>query len=167
MLVLMYHLAPFRESELIQPGLADLVEVPVIAKQDVDPNNRSQLSLRQALLSTASAASVVVDGVTEPTLPFDFSLSQNYPNPFNPTTTIQFEIGRDQGGAATRDVRLDIFNVLGQRVTTLVDDALSPGRYEIVWDATNKSGSRVATGLYLYRLKVGNESQAKKMLFLK
>ena len=165
MLVLMYHLAPFRDAELIQPGLADLVDIPVLAKKAIESNDRSTLSLRQAHLSTASAAMVVVDGI-EPPLPFGFDLEQNYPNPFNPSTTIMFEIGRGGAGGA-QHVSLEIFNVLGQRVTTLIDKDMVPGNYSVDWDATTSSGQRVATGLYLYRLRVGDEAKSKKMLFLK
>ena len=166
LLVLMYHLAPFKSAELIQAGLADLVDIPVIAKQAIESNDKTKMSLRQAYLSTASAAMVVTDPIIPPVLPFGFELEQNYPNPFNPTTTIMFEIGRG-GVDGLQHVSLEVFNVLGQRVTTLVNDDMSPGSYTIEWDATTTNGQRVATGLYLYRLRVGDEAKSKKMLFLK
>ena len=64
-------------------------------------------------------------------------------------------------------VRLDVFNILGQQVKVLFDDYLQPGQHTVVWDGTNQSGEGVATGIYLYRLQVDNESQTKKMLLLK
>ncbi|MCB2230189.1 T9SS type A sorting domain-containing protein [bacterium] len=167
MTVLLYHMNPQRQSELLQAGAADLVQIPVIAKQNIEPGDETKMRLSQALISNAAAASIAVNGVN-PVLPFDFELSQNYPNPFNPTTTISFTIGSGvSGGVGPRKVSLEIFNVLGQRVTSLINDKMTPGTYNVVWDATTDSGQRVATGIYLYRLRVDEESQSKKMLFLK
>ncbi|MBD3401732.1 T9SS type A sorting domain-containing protein [candidate division GN15 bacterium] len=167
MTVLLYHMAPFKQEELLQAGAADLVNIPIIARQNIEPGDKSKLRMSQALLATPTAASVAVDGI-DPELPFDFSLAQNYPNPFNPTTTISFTIGSGaSGGVGPRTVNLEIFNVLGQKVSTLVNDKLTPGSYDVVWDATTDNGRRVATGIYLYRLQVDDESTAKKMLFLK
>ncbi|MBI5265910.1 MAG: T9SS type A sorting domain-containing protein [candidate division Zixibacteria bacterium] len=80
----------------------------------------------------------------------------NYPNPFNPATTISFTL--PQAGYA----RLDIFNNLGQRVATLVEERLSAGFHTFTWDASGQ-----ASGLYLYRLTTGDFSETKKMLLLK
>ena len=96
-----------------------------------------------------------------------FVLHQNYPNPFNPTTTIEFSLGGTDNGSLTRHVKLDIYNILGQHVRTLMDKNLVPGNYQVDWDAASSSGQRVATGIYLYKLQVGQESKSKKMLFLK
>jgi hypothetical protein len=98
-------------------------------------------------------------------LPSTFLLHQNYPNPFNPTTRIEFEI--DHQNYEYQHVLLNVFNILGQNVKTLVDKELPPGRHTVVWDATDEYGSRVATGIYLYRLEVGDRADSKKMLFLK
>ncbi len=146
----------------IQPGQLDLVSVPMTASGRVVKGDGMALRLSEALLSTGQAASIQVTGV-EPNLPSSFVLNQNYPNPFNPTTTIEFTIG--SGGM--RDVKLEVFNVLGQRVNTLVDEPLGPGDYRVEWNATSSSGQRVATGVYLYRLAIGDETASKKMLFLK
>ena len=70
-------------------------------------------------------------------------------------------------GETAQQVKLDIFNILGQRVVKLIDNRYSPGSYQVVWDATDSRGKRVATGIYLYRLSVGPEQETKKMLFLK
>ncbi len=86
----------------------------------------------------------------------DFTLDQNFPNPFNPSTTIAYSL------AEPADVRLDIFNVLGQRVATLVNAHQSAGAYEAVWDARAQ-----ASGVYLYRLTVGDEIETRRMLLLK
>lgn len=95
-------------------------------------------------------------------LPSSFSLQQNYPNPFNAVTTIQFDLPR------AGQVRVEIFNVLGQRVRILVDEELQPGYKQVVWDGTDQSGNPVASGVYFYRLKAGYLfSTMKKMSFLK
>jgi hypothetical protein len=166
MRILLYNMAPSQTDGLAQAGLADLVEVPITARRDIKSGDKAAIRLTQALLSTSEAAAIAVTGVDAP-LPTGFALSQNYPNPFNPTTTIEYTVGAGDSFNGPQDVQLDIFNVLGQHVTTLVDGPKAAGDYRIEWNATDKTGQRVATGIYLYRLNVGNESVTKKMLFLK
>ncbi len=96
------------------------------------------------------------------TLPTIFALHQNYPNPFNPTTTIEFSLPKRS------DVELTIYNMLGQKLRTLVSESMQAGEHSLVWDGQDNSGSSVASGMYLYRLKVGeNISQTRKMVLLK
>ena len=160
--VLLNFTNPFALNALIQQGDAELLNIPLIAKNDISAGDKSQLSLTKALLSTATAASVAVEGVDEPLLvPESFALRQNYPNPFNPTTTIEFSI------STAGRVKLDIFNILGRHVRTLIDESRSVGTHVEEWDATDDNSQRVASGVYLYRLQIGNESKTKKMLFLK
>jgi len=85
-----------------------------------------------------------------------FELSQNYPNPFNPSTTIEFSIPK------SGFVTLKIYNLLGQEVTTLVNDKLSPNKYKYIWDATNYS-----SGIYFYKLVAGKYIKIKKMILMK
>ncbi len=94
-------------------------------------------------------------------LPKTYELQQNYPNPFNPTTNIQFAVPRES------QVTLTIYNILGQKVRTLVDDNRAAGRFEIVWDGKDDHGATVGTGLYLYRLQAGDHAIVRKMLLLK
>jgi len=94
-------------------------------------------------------------------LPREFSLDQNYPNPFNPTTTIKFALPKSSY------VELEIFNILGQRVTTLINDQLDAGYHTAKWNSTDSEGREVATGVYFYRLKAGDFVKSKKMLLLK
>ncbi len=89
-------------------------------------------------------------------IPKEFSLKQNHPNPFNPSTTIEFELPK------TSDVILKIFNVLGEEVTTLVSDRLSAGSYSYEWDA-----SKLASGVYLYRLHASEYIETRKMVLMK
>ncbi|MFC1502662.1 NosD domain-containing protein, partial [bacterium] len=89
-------------------------------------------------------------------IPGDFYLSQNFPNPFNPETTIQFGVVR-----ACR-VRLILYNMLGQEVQTLVDKQMAPGQYDVILDA-----GRMESGMYFYRIKMGDFTDVKKMVLLK
>jgi hypothetical protein len=89
--------------------------------------------------------------------PGQFALEQNYPNPFNPSTTINFTLGK------ASNVKLSVYNLLGQKVATLVDSRMNAGRQSVVFDA-----SRYASGVYFYRLDAGsNFNSVKKMLLLK
>jgi probable HAF family extracellular repeat protein len=85
-----------------------------------------------------------------------YSLGQNYPNPFNPVTTIRYNIPN------AAQVSISIFNILGQKVTTLVDDFKYAGSYEVKFDA-----SRLASGIYLYNIQAGKYFETKKMILLK
>ena len=165
--LLIYHMDPGNSDELIQAGAADLVDVPILASTDVTSGDKSKVRLSGALLSTADTRSVLVNNISPPTLPGSFSLRQNFPNPFNPSTTIEFSIGNYGGDISIKPVRLDVFNILGQKVRSLYDGMLPAGDHTFMWDATSDGGERVATGIYLYRLTVGDERQTKKMLYLK
>lgn len=86
----------------------------------------------------------------------NFDLKQNYPNPFNPATTIPFTLQK------SAQVTLEVFDIMGRKVETLVDKSMLPGEYKITFDANGK-----ATGTYLYILKVDNKIESKKMMFVK
>jgi immune inhibitor A len=122
--------------------------------------------LQRALSMFKGTPTDVGDDQSAETLPDDFVLRQNYPNPFNPTTEISYTIGVAPDRRKSR-VSLDVFNVLGQKVRTLVDEDQPPGTYTVTWDGTADSGMAVASGVYLYRLLRGNEVQARKMLLVK
>lgn len=100
-------------------------------------------------------------GNTPAVQPSDFTLKQNYPNPFNPTTTIAYDLNKSV------DVSLKIYNLAGQEIKTLVNEKQSAGSKQVAWDGRDKSGRQVASGIYLYRLEVGNVVQTKKMVLLK
>jgi len=108
-----------------------------------------------------------VENETEP-IPFIFELGQNYPNPFNPLTTIPFRAGSLEHGARS-PVRttLIIYNILGQKVKTLVDEERLPGNYQIVWDGKDEKRNEVSSGIYFYQLKAGNYKETKKMSLLR
>ncbi len=90
-----------------------------------------------------------------------YALHQNYPNPFNPTTQIQFSLPQNT------DVTLAIYNMMGQKVKTLVDQPLNAGLHNIAWDGTNASGLTVANGVYFYRLNSDFGVKSKKMMLMK
>lgn len=94
-------------------------------------------------------------------LPGEFSLAQNAPNPFNPQTRIDYDIPK------ATNVRLEIFNVLGQHVTTLVDEFQEPGSKSVIWDGRDNSGYTVSSGIYFYRMDAGEFSLTRKMMMLK
>ena len=93
-------------------------------------------------------------------LPARRYLGQNYPNPFNPSTLIPYQL------PAPARVRLEVFNILGQRVATLVDGQRPAGFHTATWDATDASGRGVASGVYLYRLLGGGERLTRSMVLL-
>lgn len=101
-----------------------------------------------------------VTGVIANPIPMNFKVEQNFPNPFNPSTTIRYSISQDA------KVKIIIFNTNGEQITTLVNEQLSAGEHEIIWNGTNSSGTRVPTGVYFYQLFTNQKSETKKMLLL-
>lgn len=97
------------------------------------------------------------------TLPKDFNLIQNYPNPFNPKTTIGYDL------PSQSHVKVEIFNILGQKVTTLVDAVQDAGQYLVEWNATDNDGAKVSSGVYFYKMNAGDGGFVKtqKMMLLK
>ncbi len=85
----------------------------------------------------------------------------NYPNPFNPTTSIAYDI------AKSGKVTLKVYNLLGQEVRSLVNEFQNEGRFQVIWDGKNNAGSSVSTGMYIYRLQVGDFVSTKKMNLIK
>ena len=94
-------------------------------------------------------------------IPENFELFQNYPNPFNPTTKIKFEIPSDVKREMS-DLKLVVYDILGKEITTLVNEQLQPGTYEVTFD-----GSNYPSGIYFYKLIAGNFIETKKMLLIK
>ena len=93
-------------------------------------------------------------------LPHGFALGQNYPNPFNPSTVIPYQL------PTAALVRLEVFNVLGQRVATLVDGERPAGAHTAVWMATDEAGQAVSAGVYIYRLAVGDAMATGRMVLV-
>ncbi|HDY75364.1 MAG TPA: T9SS type A sorting domain-containing protein [Candidatus Marinimicrobia bacterium] len=97
-----------------------------------------------------------IEPVSTTTIPNDYNLYQNYPNPFNPSTTIEFAL------PAPGFVTLSIFNILGEKVATLVSENLVAGNYKYHWNAKG-----MTSGVYLYKLEAGNNILVRKMILLR
>jgi len=164
--ILMYTQRPWEKERLIPAGASDVINLPASIKKDIGAEDEGRIRITKAYLASKDAVEIPLDQ-PKPILPATFNLYQNYPNPFNPTTNIDFDISHNGSTSGISNVRLDIFNILGQNVKTLLDEPLGPGTYTVEWDGTNSGGTKVATGIYLYRLQVGDKHQSKKMLLLK
>jgi hypothetical protein len=125
---------------------AELVRVSVV-------NGREIMTLGHAVISTDSDGNITGPPVE---LPERTQLLQNYPNPFNPTTTIRYTL------AQPSDVRVDIYNALGARVATLIQESQAAGEYAVPFDATNLS-----SGVYFYRLQTQNYTRTRSMVLIK
>jgi hypothetical protein len=100
-------------------------------------------------------------GVGFDALPNSYSLNQNYPNPFNPSTTIEFTL--PEAG----HVSLEIYDILGQRVKSLLESDISSGQYSVSWNGTDNAGNEVRSGTYFYKLTANDFVQTKKMLLIR
>ena len=133
--------APVPGAQVLLFDVADLRAAPLAATTDLS----GHFTLSLATLEGA--------------LPERFGLGANYPNPFNPSTMIPYRL------PAAMHVRLEVFNLLGQRVSTLVDGERPAGSHTASWDATDAAGEAVSAGVYLYRLS-GAEAQATRSMLL-
>jgi hypothetical protein len=97
----------------------------------------------------------------EELLPIQYALHQNYPNPFNPTTTLRYDLPE------TGLVSINIYDMLGRQVKTLINQTQDAGYRSVFWDATNDYGKPVSAGIYLYQIQAGGYMQTKKMVLLK
>ncbi len=93
--------------------------------------------------------------------PGSFALLNNYPNPFNPNTTILYALPKET------DVKLEVYNLLGQKVRVLVNKHQDAGYQTVVWDGRNDKGESVPTGIYFYRLQAESYVNSKKMILMK
>jgi hypothetical protein len=117
---------------------------------DISPNMSEFGSYGQVKTENAAAE-----------IPDHFALLQNYPNPFNPQTKIEYALSRDA------DVKLTIYNILGEQVNVLVDEHQTAGYKKVYWDGKDQRGEEVASGVYFYRLETKEFSKVKKMLLVK
>ena len=96
-----------------------------------------------------------------PWLADSYTLNQNYPNPFNPVTNISFD------AVSSGNVSLVVYDVLGNRIKTLLNDFVTPGHYVMSWDGTDESGVSVSSGVYIYTLSNSGNHVSKRMLLVK
>ncbi len=102
-----------------------------------------------------------VDGRENAVVPSAFTLRPNYPNPFNPETTIEFEL------PAQAHVRLTVYNLLGQRIASLLDETRPAGIHSVQWRGSDDTGRQVGSGIYLVRMEAGTQIQTRRMTLLK
>ena len=131
-----------------QVRLFDLTDLRRFVGTTTDETGHFALPLRA--LSTARGTA----------LPTDFALGQNYPNPFNPSTVIPYQL------PVSAHVRLEVFNLLGQRLATLVDGMRSAGTHTAQWDATDAAGRAVGAGVYIYRLSSDDQTESRRMVLV-
>jgi hypothetical protein len=119
----------------------------------------SDTKVRRSLPPTANPRGLVTASMGK-VVPLSFALNQNAPNPFNPETEIHYAVPEPV------EVKLDIYNALGQKVRSLVDASHSPGEYVVNWNGTDNSGMKVSAGTYFYVMQAGTFIERHKMLLL-
>jgi hypothetical protein len=140
----------------LEPGMSDTVAFAVIGADSLE---RLKQLARQARNEYRAATPTLQDD--EVSLPATFSLEQNFPNPFNPNTEIRYTVARSSR------VTIEVYNLLGQQIVTLLDQQMPAGTHAVRWNGKDDRGKSVASGVYLYRLRAGDFSSVKKMLLLK
>ena len=143
-------------------GGGDIVRLVFRVLRDFEDNARFEIA-EGLVFDPSQLANPLAGGVLDiQTTPTEFALLQNFPNPFNPDTTIGYEL------AESADVTLQIYNVVGQVVRTLVAaEPQSVGRYQIRWDGMDDRGTPVSSGIYFYQLSAGKFQDVRKLMLLK
>ena len=136
-----------------------------LVKLSITGSDLGSLELQKAILVDEKATPfevIILPKEESPaTRPRGFALLQNYPNPFNPETEISYSLPEHS------QVRLAIYNLMGQKVRILVDEYQAAGHKTVHWDGTDEDGNKVASGIYFYRIKAGKYAETKKMILMK
>ncbi|MDO8549631.1 MAG: FlgD immunoglobulin-like domain containing protein, partial [Ignavibacteria bacterium] len=146
------------------PGIGVDVEPPIDNRSMQYLSSTGWQSINFGDIMITAYISDITVGVEEPAseeLPLTFDLKQNYPNPFNPSTVISYQLPKSEV------VSLEIYNALGQKVRTLVNQTQEAGYYNVEWDGKNNFGNPVSSGMYLYRIKAGNFVNVRKMILVR
>ena len=156
----------------IAPGSGSILRVDVEMNQNIQ--NTSVMLLFESVASGDDGANPIISvaegfGQFTPSLsndagielPGKFSLHPNYPNPFNPATFITYDLPVES------NIQMDIYDLMGRKVKTLVNDVERAGRKTVVWYATDDFGNPVSAGIYLYRLHGGDKTYTRKMILMK
>ncbi|MDP1678269.1 MAG: right-handed parallel beta-helix repeat-containing protein [Bacteroidota bacterium] len=174
--MMMFHNFPSGYANLAMAGIKPLNATGNVARFTftlLDPAKAQQqvlFAVKKFVLNemdvTSDVGSIIlnVDDITE--VPTTFALSQNYPNPFNPITSIKYQI------PISGNVRMSIYNLLGQEIKTLVNEQQSAGFYTIRWNGTDNTNRSVSSGVYIYKIDARAEgkekfTQVKKMILVK
>jgi hypothetical protein len=160
-------------------GSGALVYLRLKVPSSASPGDSTVIHFKKMKFNEGAPPVLVKDGILKITptavheddnlnLPSGFSLGQNYPNPFNPATTIPFQVEGGQWSVVSPiHTTLVIYNILGQKVRTLVDEEMLRGGYQVIWDSKDDRGKEVPSGVYFYRLKSGSTSETRKMVLMR
>ena len=144
--------------------------------EDISENNVTTASLEWTVYVTDSIDTIEADNAPftieidgtnalrtylEGLLPDEFALHQNYPNPFNPITTLRYDLPENSY------VNVTVYDMLGRKVKTLINQTQDAGYKSVIWDGTNDYGKPVSAGIYLYQIQTGGYTSTKKMVLLK
>jgi len=159
---------------LVREGLADALPLevewldPAVASAGFDLTGLAGGDWDVVVENADGQTTVVVGGfrvegavTPAPTRPTGVALAQNFPNPFNPSTSIRFQV------PDPASVTLEILDLRGRRVRELLEGPLAAGYHTVPWDGTDDAGVAVASGVYLYRLRVGAEERVRRMLLVR
>ncbi len=143
-------------------GGGDIVRLVFRVLRDFEDNARFEIA-DGLVFDPSQSANPLVGGVLDiQTTPTEFALLQNFPNPFNPDTTIGYELSE------SADVTLQIYNVVGQVVRTLIAaESQSVGRYQVRWNGMDDRGTPVSSGIYFYQISAGKFQDVRKLMLLK
>jgi len=156
---------PSQNSLLVEFGLGQAQQVDKITirwPSGLEESTTRAIAVDQFLtLEEGTLHTVGVAENQDSAIPTEFALFQNYPNPFNPVTTFQYQLPKAE------HVTLTIYNLMGQKVRTLVNEVKQPGSYKIEWNGKNSYQVDVGTGLYVVRMEAGEFTESKKILLMK
>ncbi len=142
--------------------IQDTLTINNVTPEDAGTYTALLMNASGVVISDPAMLTVSMEVANEYTaLPAEYALDPNYPNPFNPVTTITYALPEPA------DVRLEVYNVMGQRVRTLVATQQTAGYHTVRWDGRDAAGQWVASGMYLYRIQTDTFAQTRKMLLIK
>jgi hypothetical protein len=151
----------FNQTEKMIENITQGSETEATFTFDVDYNiGNAEADTLEFIITDGNTIYLTKQFILQYALPTEFKLEQNYPNPFNPETRIRYQV------SSISSVTLKIYDILGNEVTTLVNEQKEPGYYEVDFSATG-GASQLASGVYIYRLQAGSYVSIKKMMVLK
>ncbi|HUU28682.1 MAG TPA: choice-of-anchor D domain-containing protein [archaeon] len=144
-------------------GSGTILNIPIATISD-NIDGMGEISILDASFEKGVQTEISLETLSLNTvLPKAPSLRQNYPNPFNPTTTISYSIPEN----SEMPVTLNVYNIRGQLVRTLVNEVKSAGFYQVQWNGEDNRGRKITSGIYIYRIQAGDFVQTRKMVLLK
>ena len=149
-----------RVVEYIPPFQGELV-ADKYGVVEIYPEGSPPLLLTGMIINGVTYGNIVNVDKTQESFPSKFKLFNNYPNPFNPVTTIRYQVAKET------NVKIEIFNSIGQKVRTLVNETKSEGYYSIEWDGKGDFNMTLSSGVYFYKMTAGTFVSVQKMAFLK